>query len=84
LLAVLNTAVRYLAAHPSGEPTPDRAPPGTEPTDPAAAETEREIKQLDDQSDPDAPPATRTSVEPDLDAAPAVPASTPSLVAESQ
>jgi predicted PurR-regulated permease PerM len=29
LLAVVNTAVRYLGAHPDGEPTPDREPPGT-------------------------------------------------------
>ncbi|MCO8270253.1 AI-2E family transporter [Actinoplanes sp. TRM 88003] len=33
LLAVLNTAVRYLFAHPDGEPTPDREPPGTEDPD---------------------------------------------------
>ncbi|GAA3456643.1 AI-2E family transporter [Dactylosporangium matsuzakiense] len=33
LLAVGNTAVRYLAEHPGGEPTDDREPPGTEPTD---------------------------------------------------
>jgi predicted PurR-regulated permease PerM len=33
LLAVGNTAVRYLAAHPHGEPTEDREPPGTEPSD---------------------------------------------------
>ena len=33
LLAVLNTAIRYLVDHPSGEPTADREPPGTEPTD---------------------------------------------------
>ena len=33
LLAVLNTAIRYLVRHPSGEPTQDRQPPGTEPTD---------------------------------------------------
>ncbi|WIM97311.1 AI-2E family transporter [Actinoplanes oblitus] len=33
LLAVLNTAVRYLFSHPHGEPTPDRQPPGTESTD---------------------------------------------------
>ncbi|GLW35293.1 AI-2E family transporter [Actinoplanes regularis] len=33
LLAVLNTGIRYLVAHPSGEPTPDHEPPGTEPTD---------------------------------------------------
>ncbi|WP_127502169.1 AI-2E family transporter [Actinoplanes solisilvae] len=41
-LAVLNTAVRYLAHHPSGEPTPDREPPGT--TEPG------------DDTTPDAPP----------------------------
>jgi predicted PurR-regulated permease PerM len=33
LLAVLNTAVRYLAEHPAGEPTPDRTSPGTRPAD---------------------------------------------------
>ncbi|BEL05592.1 AI-2E family transporter [Actinoplanes sichuanensis] len=35
LLAVLNTAIRYLSSHPDGEPTLDREPPGTEPTEPA-------------------------------------------------
>ncbi|WP_433058774.1 AI-2E family transporter [Dactylosporangium sp. CS-033363] len=33
LLAVGNTAIRYLAEHPDGEPTDNRAAPGTEPTD---------------------------------------------------
>ncbi|MFG1992429.1 AI-2E family transporter [Actinoplanes sp. NPDC048988] len=33
LLAVLNTAVRYLAGHPDGEPTAGREPPGTEPAE---------------------------------------------------
>jgi len=33
LLAVGNTAVRYLVAHPDGEPTLDREPPGTQPSD---------------------------------------------------
>ncbi|MEV6348678.1 AI-2E family transporter [Actinoplanes sp. NPDC051851] len=33
LLAVLNTAIRYLSHHPGGEPTPDREPPGTEVTE---------------------------------------------------
>ncbi|MCO8271583.1 AI-2E family transporter [Actinoplanes sp. TRM 88003] len=33
LLAVVNTAVRYLVSHPGGEPTPDREPPGTERPD---------------------------------------------------
>lgn len=36
LLAVLNTAVRYLVHHPEGEPTPDREPPGTEDAGEAA------------------------------------------------
>ncbi|MEU4419899.1 AI-2E family transporter [Actinoplanes sp. NPDC024001] len=31
VLAVLNTAIRYLFSHPEGEPTPDGEPPGTEP-----------------------------------------------------
>jgi len=43
LLAVLNTAVRYLSAHPQGEPTPDRESPGTTPAD-------------DDESTASAPP----------------------------
>jgi predicted PurR-regulated permease PerM len=68
LLAVLNTAVRYLAAHPAGEPTPDRAPPGTEPTDPHTADAEREASELGERRGPDAPPATGTST--DLDAGP--------------
>ncbi|GAB7047752.1 AI-2E family transporter [Catenuloplanes indicus] len=34
VLAVLNTALRYLFDHPSGEPTPDRTPPGTRPAGP--------------------------------------------------
>ena len=33
LLAVGNTAVRYLVAHPDGEPTADKEPPGTQPSD---------------------------------------------------
>jgi predicted PurR-regulated permease PerM len=33
LLAVLNTAIRYLSSHPDGEPTSDRQPPGTRPAD---------------------------------------------------
>ncbi|MEV6304258.1 AI-2E family transporter [Actinoplanes sp. NPDC051861] len=54
LLAVLNTAIRYLIDHPQGEPTPNRQPPGTEPTgDEAPAEEQRQAEDL--------PPA-RTSV----------------------
>ncbi|WP_238016591.1 AI-2E family transporter [Dactylosporangium sp. AC04546] len=33
LLAIGNTAVRYLARYPDGEPTPEGEAPGTEPTD---------------------------------------------------
>src|SRR4051794_11450168 len=33
ILAVLNTAIRYLARHPEGTPTADREPPGTHPAD---------------------------------------------------
>jgi predicted PurR-regulated permease PerM len=33
LLAVGNTAVRYLVAHPAGEPTENKEPPGTQPSD---------------------------------------------------
>jgi hypothetical protein len=50
LLAVGNTAVRYLAEHPDGEPTEDREPPGTEPTDedsppPAEGSVDDEINE---------------------------------------
>jgi predicted PurR-regulated permease PerM len=70
LLAVVNTAVRYLAAHPGGEPTPDRAPPGTEPTDSVQAETEREISEAGTRLDPDTSPPTSSSVVPNV--APAI------------
>ena len=40
LLAVLNTAIRYLFHHPGGEPTPDREPPGTEPAEKTPDESE--------------------------------------------
>jgi predicted PurR-regulated permease PerM len=40
LLAVLNTAIRYLFSHPGGEPTADREPPGTRPADEPADEPE--------------------------------------------
>ncbi|MGI5243849.1 AI-2E family transporter [Dactylosporangium sp. CA-139066] len=46
LLAVGNTAVRYLAEHPHGEPTEDREPPGTEPAE------EDENKAEDDSGPP--------------------------------
>ncbi|GIF21711.1 putative PurR-regulated permease PerM [Actinoplanes tereljensis] len=61
ILAVLNTAIRYLAQHPTGEPTPDREPPGTKPADEAEAEAEAEAEKRD--NDPAAPPSARTSLE---------------------
>lgn len=43
LVAVVNTAVRYLVAHPRGEPVPpdEPDPPGTEPTDDDDARAEQ-------------------------------------------
>ncbi len=32
ILAVANTAIRYLLDQPAGDPTPDDEPPGTAPT----------------------------------------------------
>jgi MFS superfamily sulfate permease-like transporter len=62
LLAVLNTAIRYLVRHPSGGPTADREPPGTEPTDDHAAEAEDREKEAARRSDPAEPPPAETSV----------------------
>jgi hypothetical protein len=56
LLAVLNTAIRYLVSHPSGEPTADREPPGTKP-----AEDESDAPAV--ASDPAAPPPLESSLE---------------------
>jgi len=64
VLAVANTAVRYLAAHPTGAPTADREPPGTEPTDEDQAEAERAVDEAAGRSDPAAPPPPETSVNP--------------------
>ncbi|GID33445.1 AI-2E family transporter [Paractinoplanes brasiliensis] len=55
LLAVLNTAVRYLVRHPGGEPTPDREPPGTEEPDGDSTPDEPA-------PGPDTPPPARTSL----------------------
>ncbi|WP_090800688.1 AI-2E family transporter [Asanoa ishikariensis] len=57
ILAVANTAVRYLADHPTGEPTPDREPPGTEPADEPSDDDE-------DEADPEDPPTVESSVDP--------------------
>jgi hypothetical protein len=62
LLAVLNTAIRYLVRHPSGEPTVDRKPPGTEPTDDDRAEAEDRVQDAERRSDPSEPPPPDTSV----------------------
>jgi predicted PurR-regulated permease PerM len=62
LLAVLNTAIRYLVRHPSGEPTADREPPGTEPTDDDDAEAQDREQEADRRADPSDPPPADTSV----------------------
>ncbi|GIF39047.1 AI-2E family transporter [Actinoplanes xinjiangensis] len=62
LLAVLNTAIRYLVRHPSGEPTPDREPPGTEPTDEEQAEQQERAEDAQRAADPATPPPASTSV----------------------
>jgi predicted PurR-regulated permease PerM len=67
ILAVLNTAIRYLFAHPTGEPTPDREPPGTKPADADSdpdpdsnADTDPGTPAAD--LDPDMPPPAKTSL----------------------
>ncbi|AGZ41719.1 AI-2E family transporter [Actinoplanes friuliensis] len=65
LLAVLNTAIRYLVRHPSGEPTPGRVPPGTEPTDDDEAEVEDREQDAARASDASEPPPAETSVDED-------------------
>jgi predicted PurR-regulated permease PerM len=62
LLAVLNTAIRYLARHPEGRPTPDKEPPGTRPTDDDQAEKKEAETAREEARDPDSPPAAQTSV----------------------
>lgn len=61
LLAVVNTAVRYINEHPEGEPTPTRTPPGTEPTD-DAADAEEEATQRAQEPAEVKPPPMATSV----------------------
>jgi hypothetical protein len=58
LLAVANTAIRYLNEHPSGEPTPDRQPPGTESADDAAGNAADDERA---ELDPHNPPAAASS-----------------------
>ncbi|GAA2710170.1 AI-2E family transporter [Actinoplanes palleronii] len=62
LLAVLNTAIRYLVSHPNGEPTPDRESPGTEPADDDEAEREDRAEDAVRSLDPTSPPPASTSV----------------------
>jgi predicted PurR-regulated permease PerM len=63
MLAVANTAVRYLAAHPTGEPTPDHTAPGTEPTDKDDRAVEHADEAVAAQADPQAPPPADTSLD---------------------
>jgi predicted PurR-regulated permease PerM len=65
LLAVGNTAVRYLAEHPAGEPTPDRTSPGTRPTDDDQAEAEEAVQESAERADPTDPPPVESSVDQD-------------------
>ncbi|MDQ1287118.1 MAG: hypothetical protein QG622_683 [Actinomycetota bacterium] len=51
LLAVLNTGIRYLAAHPTGEPAPGDVPPGTDPAIGPADAAEDAAESADDQTD---------------------------------
>ena len=62
LLAVLNTAIRYLFSHPEGEPTPDREPPGTRPTDESETEIEEAHAEASQRRD-DGPPPAETSMQ---------------------
>jgi len=63
ILAVANTAVRYLADHPTGEPTPDREPPGTEPTEDDVP-TDDDVSPESPAQDPGDPPTVESSVDP--------------------
>jgi predicted PurR-regulated permease PerM len=61
LLAVLNTAIRYLVKHPDGEPTPDREPPGTVPAEDDDDPGTATARTAGDRTPADPPPAS-TSV----------------------
>jgi predicted PurR-regulated permease PerM len=63
ILAVLNTAIRYLSQHPEGRPTPDREPPGTRPTDDDQAQQDQAEGESVQANDPGSPPPARTSVD---------------------
>ncbi|GAB1691002.1 AI-2E family transporter [Krasilnikovia sp. M28-CT-15] len=62
LLAVLNTAVRYLFSHPDGEPTRDRQPPGTQPAD--DTDTQHTVHRQRDDADLTPPVESSTAPEP--------------------
>ncbi|MFI6132798.1 AI-2E family transporter [Micromonospora sp. NPDC051141] len=64
LLAVANTAVRYLTTHPAGSPTADRIPPGTRPTDDDEADAEETADARRDQAESPLP-STDDSVDAD-------------------
>jgi predicted PurR-regulated permease PerM len=57
LLAVGNTAVRYLAEHPRGEPAEAGEPPGTESTDEGEQREEQAEQGAEHASDPSDPTA---------------------------
>jgi predicted PurR-regulated permease PerM len=56
LLAVVNTAVRYLNEHPEGEPTPTRTPPGTTATDDDTAAEEHLTDRAQEEPEVNPPP----------------------------
>jgi predicted PurR-regulated permease PerM len=62
LLAVLNTAIRYLVHHPSGDPTPDHEPPGTEPAADEEAKQQDHHEEAERDNDPADPPSPASSV----------------------
>jgi putative heme transporter len=64
ILAVLNTAIRYLFAHPEGAPTPDREPPGTRPTDDQQTAGEQAQEHVTQTIDPTTPPPADSSLNP--------------------
>ncbi len=62
LLAVFNTAVRYLVEHPGGEPTPDRKPPGTRASKKDEARAEERTERAEERAGPTDPPPESSSV----------------------
>jgi predicted PurR-regulated permease PerM len=58
LLAVGNTAVRYLTEHPTGEPTEEDEPPGTEPTDEEEKREEKREEEIEERAGNAPPPGS--------------------------